>query len=57
MEPQTILNRYIKLEDLRNLLISKFGAGNFKIQERDGSYKINIPKVLTEDEIESIQRI
>ncbi|KAK0712750.1 kinase-like domain-containing protein [Lasiosphaeria miniovina] len=32
MERQSISNRYIKLEDLRNLLISKFRAGNFKIQ-------------------------
>ncbi|EJP60701.1 protein kinase domain-containing protein [Beauveria bassiana ARSEF 2860] len=32
MAPQTIANRYIKLEDLRSLLTKKFGAGNFTIQ-------------------------
>ncbi|GAB1319486.1 hypothetical protein MFIFM68171_09696 [Madurella fahalii] len=47
MERQTISNRYIKLEGLRNLLMSKFGAGNFKIQERDQSYEINVPEALT----------
>lgn len=55
MEPQTISNRYIKLEDLRSLLTKKFGAGNFKIQERDENYQINVPQLLTESEIESIQ--
>jgi hypothetical protein len=31
MEPQSITNQYIKLEDLRALLLAKFGAGNFFI--------------------------
>lgn len=32
MARQSISNRYIKLEDLRTLLTTKFGVGNFKIQ-------------------------
>ncbi|KAK4210547.1 hypothetical protein QBC37DRAFT_376957 [Rhypophila decipiens] len=48
MKPQSISNRYIKLEDLRNLLMSKFGAGNFKIHERENGYEITVPEVLEE---------
>ncbi|KAM6513262.1 hypothetical protein FALCPG4_015709 [Fusarium falciforme] len=55
MASQSIPNRYIKLEDLRNLLVTKFGAGKFKIQEGDESYELNIPELLTEGEIKSIQ--
>ncbi|KAI1157643.1 hypothetical protein F5B18DRAFT_657462 [Nemania serpens] len=47
MERQSISNLYIKLEDLRTLLTTKFGAGNFKIVERDESYEINVPELLT----------
>ena len=31
MEQQRIDNRYIKLADLQTLLLTKFGAGNYKI--------------------------
>ncbi|KAI1128866.1 hypothetical protein F5Y10DRAFT_166835 [Nemania abortiva] len=55
MERQSISNLYIKLEDLRTLLTTNFGAGNFKIVERDESYEINVPELLTTNEIKSIQ--
>ncbi|KAM6513269.1 hypothetical protein FALCPG4_015712 [Fusarium falciforme] len=55
MASQPTSNRYIKLEDLRNLLETKFGAGKFKILEADESYEINVPELLTESEIKSIQ--
>ncbi|ETS78631.1 hypothetical protein PFICI_10693 [Pestalotiopsis fici W106-1] len=56
MTAQSISNRYIKLEDLRSLLQSKFGAGNFKIREEDESYEIEVPSILSESEIKSIQK-
>ncbi|KAJ3486614.1 hypothetical protein NLG97_g6578 [Lecanicillium saksenae] len=48
MATQTIENRYVKLEDLRSLLTTKFGAGNFTIQEKDVDYKIIVPTLLTD---------
>ncbi|KAI1441750.1 hypothetical protein F5Y02DRAFT_421714 [Annulohypoxylon stygium] len=56
MVAQSIPNRYIKIDDLRGLLESKFGRGNFKIREEDESYEINVPTQLTEGEIESIEK-
>lgn len=56
MVAQSIPNRYIKLNLLRRLLETKFGAGNFKIREEDESYELTIPSRLSENEIKSIQK-
>ncbi|KAI6091709.1 hypothetical protein F4821DRAFT_225409 [Hypoxylon rubiginosum] len=55
MASKSISNRYVKLEELRNLLTTKFGAGNFQIQETDYSYEVTAPGTITDAEIESIQ--
>ncbi|KAI0855300.1 hypothetical protein F4860DRAFT_519965 [Xylaria cubensis] len=53
---QTLSCRYTDGEKLLQLLISKFGRGNFSIQHSDDNYTLTIPTYLSNDDQKSIEK-
>ncbi|KAF2848275.1 hypothetical protein T440DRAFT_470379 [Plenodomus tracheiphilus IPT5] len=55
MEPQILTNRYINNLVLTRLLTSLFGS-DFEFEVEDENFILRIPRQLTEDEINQLQK-
>ncbi|RPB05735.1 hypothetical protein L873DRAFT_1797464 [Choiromyces venosus 120613-1] len=54
MQTQHIESRYIRMNRLMQLLTQLFGKGNFVVDVIDGSYRLSVPRRLTDEEIDGI---
>ncbi|KAI1750464.1 hypothetical protein F4782DRAFT_509167 [Xylaria castorea] len=53
---QTLSARYIDGEKLLQLLIRKFGRGNYSIEQTDDNYTLTMPTYLSSEEQKSVEK-